>query len=140
MDLLEVKNLILETHIIRFDKVEVFDSIEEITYPNYSKYKVRFTDELKNTLNPEILFEIVEKDEWEMPVDLMFLVYQRLIELHPQKDVLLTFANYLGFVGGPDWEEEVDSIKKFVNEDKISKAVEVALKVDYYKYQSENIL
>ncbi|WP_157860174.1 hypothetical protein [Methanosarcina acetivorans] len=95
-----------------------------------------FKLKLKETKEPDLLINIVEEDKknYDMPIDLMFLVYQRLIELQPHKNILLDFASYLLDIGGPDWEEELEAIRKFTNDDKIHEAVEVALKVDYLKY------
>ncbi|AKB32381.1 hypothetical protein MSSIH_1691 [Methanosarcina siciliae HI350] len=91
---------------------------------------------MKGTDDSKLLTNIVEDDKknYDMPIHLMFLVYQRLIELQPHKNTLLDFADYLWVIGGPDWEEEREEIRKFTNNDRIKEAVEVALKVDYFKY------
>lgn len=95
----------------------------------------KFKLELEITDDPALLIDIIEENQknYDMPRNLMFLVYQRLIELQPEKNILLDFANYLWIIGGPDWKEELEAIRKFVDKDKIPEAVEVALKVDYYK-------
>lgn len=102
----------------------------------FSNLEKEFKVKLKETDDPKLLINIVEEDKknYDMPIDLMFLVYQRLIEIQPHKNILLDFASYLDFIGGPDWEEELEAIRMFVNANKIHEAVEVALKVDYYKF------
>jgi hypothetical protein len=95
-----------------------------------------FKIKLEETNESALLSDIIEEDKknYDMPINLMFLVYQRSLKLEPQKNTLMDFANYLGFVGGPDWEDELEAIIGFTKEDKINEAVEVALKVDYNKY------
>lgn len=111
------------------------NSLKEVR-PYFSNLVEEFKLKLEIIDDSAQLTNIIEEDKknYDMPSNLMFLVYQRLLKLEPQKNTLLDFANYLGFVGGPDWEEELESINRFVNEDKIPEAVEVALKVDYYKF------
>ena len=96
-----------------------------------------FEIKLKENKDSKLLINIVEgnKENYLIPIDVMFLVFQRLIELQPNKNHLLDFSIYLWNVGGPDWKEELEAIEKLVKEDKIHEAVEIALKVDYYKYQ-----
>jgi hypothetical protein len=83
----------------------------------------------------EIVF-IKEKDQesYSMPIDVMFKVYQKLIIFdYNTVENLKDFANYLSFYG-PDWEEEVGDILQYLDEGKINEAKEVALSVDYNKY------
>jgi hypothetical protein len=94
-----------------------------------------FKLELKNVKKPRILIDIIEDDkqDYDMSIELMFLVYQKLLKLAPNRNILLDFVCYLDLVSGPDWEEELESIRNFIDEDKVSEAIEVALKVDYHK-------
>lgn len=104
--------------------------------PYFSILIAEFKIKLKENDNPKLLIDFIEDNikTYNMPIELMFLVYQRLIELEPKKSNLLDFSIYLWNVGGPDWKEELGAIEKFVGEDKISEAVELAMKVDYWKY------
>ncbi|WP_148705260.1 hypothetical protein [Methanosarcina siciliae] len=115
-------------------KLSENDSKRVIQY--LSNLEDEFKVKLKGTDDSKLLTNIVEDDKknYDMPIHLMFLVYQRLIELQPHKNTLLDFADYLWVIGGPDWEEEREEIRKFTNNDRIKEAVEVALKVDYFKY------
>ncbi|WP_292471166.1 hypothetical protein [Methanolobus sp.] len=101
-----------------------------------SKVAEDFKLGLKGVDNPQLLIDIIEDDkqDYDMSIELMFLVYKQLLKLTPNRNILLDFVYYLDFVGGPDWKEELESIEKLVNEDKISEAVEIALKVDYHKF------
>lgn len=95
--------------------------------------KVRIRD--SDTDLSEILF-IKEKDQqsYSMPIDVMFEVYKKLI-LTDYKTIenLKEFANYLSFFG-PDWEEEVVVLLQHLDEGNINMAKEIALSVDYNKY------
>ncbi|AAM05439.1 predicted protein [Methanosarcina acetivorans C2A] len=139
------------SRVLKMDILQMRDEINRSMKCNYSRLSENdvkkaklhlfnlsedFKLKLKETKEPDLLINIVEEDKknYDMPIDLMFLVYQRLIELQPHKNILLDFASYLLDIGGPDWEEELEAIRKFTNDDKIHEAVEVALKVDYLKY------
>lgn len=134
MDILQMRD---EINKVRNYKKSDFDEkgLEKIRQ-YISNLKDEFKLKLKETDDPALLINIVEEDKknYDMPIDLMFLVYQRLIELQPHKNILLDFADYLWIIGGPDWEEELEAIRKFTNDDRIKEAVEVAQKVDYFKY------
>lgn len=83
----------------------------------------------------ELVF-IKEKDQesYSMPMEVMFKVYQKLILTdYKINESLDEFAKYLSFYG-PDWEEEVSEIFHYLDEGKLNEAKEVALKVDYNKY------
>jgi Rad3-related DNA helicase len=81
-----------------------------------------------------VLIKEKDQESYSMPIEVMFMVYQKLI-LSDYKTLvnLKEFANYLSFYG-PDWEEEVGDILQYLDERKINEAKEVALKVDYNKY------
>lgn len=134
MDILQMRD---EINKIRNYKKSDFDEngLTKIRQ-RLSNLSEEFILKLKETDEPVLLVNIVEEDKknYDMPIDLMFLVYQRLIEIQPHKNILLDFANYLGFIGGPDWKEELEAIIKLTNDDRIKEAVGVALKVDYFKY------
>nr|WP_321496343.1 hypothetical protein [uncultured Methanolobus sp.] len=126
------------------DKINIIMNSSESDYDENDLKEVRlhfsnlveeFKLKLEITDDSDQLTNITEEDKknFDMPSNLMFLVYQRLLKLEPQKSTLLDFANYLWIVGGPDWKEELDLIRKFADEDKIPEAVDVALKVDYHK-------
>ncbi|WP_440945327.1 hypothetical protein ACSAZL_14425 [Methanosarcina sp. T3] len=106
--------------------------------PCYLHISEVFKVKLKENDDPKLLITIIEDDKkrYDMPISLMFLVYQRLIELQPQKENVLEFIYYLEPVSGPDWEEEIDAMKKSIAEDNMPEAVGIALKVDYNKYQN----
>ncbi|WP_435923614.1 hypothetical protein [Paenibacillus sp. DYY-L-2] len=83
----------------------------------------------------ELVFIIEkDKDSYSMPIEVMFKVYQKLIfSEYKITESIREFVNYLSFYG-PDWEEEVSSILQYLEEGMINEAKEVALKVDYNKY------
>jgi hypothetical protein len=138
MDLLQIRDEI--------DQVMDFKKRRKCQKPNendqskarqyFSNCYNEFIIKLKETDDIAKLIDIIERDKetYSMPVELMFLVYQRLIELQSNKNHLLDFSIYLWNVGGPDWKEELEAIEKLAKEGKIPEAAEVALKVDYYKY------
>jgi hypothetical protein len=133
MDILQIRDELIRLGNINFldltndesEKVDqqIFKAIED------------FKLELKNVKKPRILIDIIEDDkqDYDMSIELMFLVYQKLLKLAPNRNILLDFVCYLDLVSGPDWEEELESIRNFIDEDKVSEAIEVALKVDYHK-------
>ncbi|KKG27597.1 hypothetical protein EO97_11075 [Methanosarcina sp. 2.H.T.1A.15] len=134
MDILQMRD---EINKIRNYKKSDFDENGLIKIrQRLSNLSEEFKLKLKETNEPALLVSIIEEDKknYDMPIDLMFLVYQRLIKIQPHKNILLDFANYLGFIGGPDWEEELEEIIKLANDDRIKEAAEIALKVDYFKY------
>jgi hypothetical protein len=133
MDILQIRN-----EIARLMKCNYPYSSEinaKRSTENFSYLINQFETKVKETDDPKLLSNIVEENKKNllMPIDKMFLVYERLIELEPKKRNLLDFATYLWIIGGPDWKEELEAIEKLVDEDKIPESVEVALKVDYYK-------
>lgn len=90
----------------------------------------------QNNSDASVLVFIKEKDQesYLMPVEVMFKVYQQIIILdYKVPDYLQEFAGYLSFYG-PDWEDEADDINQFLGEGKMREAKEVALGVDYDKY------
>lgn len=116
----------------------------ELPLEEQNKLNATFEDTIKLLMEKiqekEIdIFElgfIKEKDleSHSMPVDVMFKVYQKIIYLgYDTEENLKAFANYLSFYA-PDWEEEVDNILKYLDEGNVKKAKEVALSVDYDKF------
>lgn len=92
--------------------------------------------ELKCTQDASILKEIIEEDRYLyiFPIDLMFHVFQRLIQLETDKKRYLEdFQNYL-LLFGPDWQEEAKEISNALEKENIETAVSIAQQVDYDKY------
>jgi hypothetical protein len=136
MDILQIRD-----ELIRLGNINLLDLTKddsERLNQYISKVTEDFKLELKGVDNPQLLIDIIEEDkhDYDMSIELMFLVYQQLLKLTSNRNILLDFVCYLGLVSGPDWEEELEAIRNFVDEDKVSKAVEVALKVDYHKQTS----
>ena len=139
MDILQIRD-----ELIRLGDINLLDLTENDAkrlIQHISKIVEDFKLELKNVNNPQPLIDIIEDDKqnYDMSIELMFLVYQQLLNLTPKKSILLDFVCYLDLVSGPDWEEELESIRNFANEDKVSEAIEVALKVDYHKFPLQKI-
>ncbi|WP_132946126.1 hypothetical protein [Tumebacillus sp. BK434] len=86
---------------------------------------------------PSIIKEIISRNEEQdfLPVHLGFLVYQRLVQLEENKVLALqSFSDYL-LLYGPDWQDEADQMAVALNNNDLERAVHIALKVDYDKYQ-----
>lgn len=134
MDILQIRDGI--TRLMKCNYSRLSEGDAKRTRHYFLNLMEDFKFKLKEINNYQLLIDIIEEDKmnYDMPIKLMFLVYQRLIELQPNKDILLGFADYLELISGPDWEEEIDAIRMFVSDNKISEAIKVALKVDYYKY------
>jgi hypothetical protein len=136
MDILQIRDELIRLGNINFLDLTKDESkkIDHQIFKTVEDFKL----ELKHVSNPQQLINIIEADKqnYEMSIELMFLVYQQLLKLTPARNILLDFVCYLDLVSGPDWEEELESIRYFIDEDKISEAVEVALKVDYHKQLS----
>lgn len=123
--------------------------LQKIDWSNLNENRLKevemeFTKTVKNIElelalcdEPIVLKEIIERNEEHdfMPINLMFLVYQQLTRLLDDKiSNLQDFSNYL-LLYGPDWQEEADQIILAVDNGQIEKAVQIALEVDYDKYQ-----
>ncbi|MGG3835837.1 hypothetical protein ABEV00_02280 [Paenibacillus thiaminolyticus] len=123
--------------------------LQKIDWSNLNENRLKevemeFTKTVKNIElelalcdEPIVLKEIIERNEEHdfMPINLMFLVYQQLTRLLDEKiSNLRDFSNYL-LLYGPDWQEEADQIILAVDNGEIEKAVQIALEVDYDKYQ-----
>ncbi|WGU94450.1 hypothetical protein QJQ58_28855 [Paenibacillus dendritiformis] len=123
--------------------------LQKIDWSNLNENRLKevemeFTKTVKNIElelalcdEPIVLKEIIERNEEHdfMPINLMFLVYQQLTRLLDDKiSNLRDFSNYL-LLYGPDWQEEADQIILAVDNGEIEKAVQIALEVDYDKYQ-----
>lgn len=65
-----------------------------------------------------------------MPIDTMFKIYQRLLEIEFKDiSVFVSFANYL-LLYGPDWEEEANDILMCVKSNDLQGMYHVALNVN----------
>lgn len=96
-----------------------------------------FENRLRSETSIQTLREIVDanwEDLFTMPIETMFKVYQRLIELTPKEEsAFLDFAKYL-LLFGPDWEEEAEMIVDHIERGEYDKAFDIGMKVDYDKY------
>jgi hypothetical protein len=98
----------------------------------------KFKSELINTTDSKLLDKIIKKDKQDfiLPIEIMFKTYQRLIEIRPyNEEVLSDFAEYLK-IYGPDWEEEANEIIENIKIKQLVVAVKVAKTIDYNKYQN----
>ncbi|MFT9820047.1 hypothetical protein [Lysinibacillus sp. NPDC056185] len=96
-----------------------------------------FNSELINTTDSKLLEQIIKKDKQDfiLPIEIMFKTYQRLIEIRLYNEkILLDFAEYLK-ISGPDWDEEANEIVENVKIKQLEVAVKIAKTVDYNKYQ-----
>lgn len=137
MDILQIRD-----ELIRLGDINLLDLTENDAkrlIQHISKVVEDFKLELKNINDSQPLIDIIEydKQDYDMSIELMFLVYQQLLKVTPNRKILLDFVGYLDLVSGPDWEEELESMRDFVDEDKVSEAIEIALKVDYHKQFSQ---
>lgn len=133
MDAIEISKVIWELRDINWAEF----SLEEQTVLNAKFEKaIKLLEEEIEKTNVTDLVYIKEKDQesFSMPVQVMFKVYQNIIEVdYNISENLKDFANYLSFYG-PDWEEEVRGMLHYLEQDKIEEAKEIAMKVDYFKY------
>ena len=86
----------------------------------------------------KILEDIITKDKQDfiLPIEIMFKTYQKLIGIGLSKEMLLLdFADYLR-IYGPDWEDEANRIFENVNKKQLDQAIKAAETVDYNKYQN----
>lgn len=133
MNAIEISKVIWELRDINWAEF----SLEEQTVLNekFEKAIKLLEEEIENTDITDLDY-IKEKDKesFSMPVQVMFKVYQNIIQIdYNISENLKGFSNYLSFYG-PDWEEEVRDILNFLEQDKIEEAKEIAMKVDYHKY------
>lgn len=104
------------------------------------KYNLVITgiaEELKRVNDPSLLKEIIINNDSNdyMPIETMFRVYQRLISIEEDKySVLNDFSRYL-LLYGPDWQDESTEITTALDNGEIENAVQIALQVNYDKYQ-----
>ncbi|MBN2909208.1 hypothetical protein JQC72_06685 [Polycladomyces sp. WAk] len=100
-------------------------------------------DEMMNEINSYL--EITkDKDEIEaiiksdpqilylLPVDFVFDLFHKVFAFGSlDKDVIIAFAYFI-HAYGPDWDEESEKIEKYVAENKLKEAVDIALKIKYH--------
>ncbi|USG64643.1 hypothetical protein NDK47_21240 [Brevibacillus ruminantium] len=94
-------------------------------------------EELKLINNPSVLKGIINNNDFNdsMPIETMFRVYQQLIRIEDDKySVLENFSKYL-LLYGPDWQDDSTAITTALDNGEIENAVQIALQVNYDKYQ-----
>lgn len=112
----------------KLDKNQVNKDLED-TIQEYNK-------KVKYEFDTDVLTKVT-KINWEnllMPIDSMFLTYQRLICITKDLNILRDFAEYL-FLFRPDWEEEAKKIIYLIENNDIEQAIIIANQVDYDQYQ-----
>lgn len=129
--------------------VENLQSLQKLDWSNLEESRLR---EVENEFNktikeiecfvelcdePSALKKIIEENEAHdfMPIHLMFKVYQQLIRLLDDKiSALQDYSSYL-LLYGPDWQDEANGITVALDNGEIGRAVQIAMEVDYDKYQ-----
>ncbi|MEW9674274.1 hypothetical protein [Ammoniphilus sp. 3BR4] len=135
MDILELTNELYK--LSQLNWLDYTDEEQKSLNEKYMTLKDNFEIALQTVHEPTLLERIAQKDKAEffMPVDTIFHIYQRLIQLKPNdKTAYQDFVFYLEFYGGLDWEEEANQIKKYLSLDEMEKAFNIAISVDYDKY------
>lgn|GEM_PF-2939715 len=132
-DILEIRDSILKI-VDTLDEEYSQKEREELDI-SYLRCEEEFLRELEETTNLDLLLTIIEEDKnnHRIPIDLIFRVYQRLIELKLYRESFIDFANYI-LLYDPDWKEEASTLIEFANSSEFEKAKVVANSIDYDKF------
>jgi hypothetical protein len=136
-DLKDISWYVQEIHKIRQLNWLDFDENEQKSLNrNFDSLKRQLESCLSTVMKREPLDRIIrlEMEQFFMPIDTMFKIYQRLLKIEPKDfSVFVDFADYL-LLYGPDWEEEANDILMNVKSNDLQGMYRVALSVNYDKY------
>ncbi|MFD1427624.1 hypothetical protein JOD24_001449 [Kroppenstedtia sanguinis] len=95
-------------------------------------------DQIKDETDASVLIHALDKDISDLmylDVYFMFFAYKKAIQLDPvNKGLIEDFIYYVDIHSGPDWEQEVNKVRMYLDHHEIEKAGKESLKIDYNKW------
>jgi hypothetical protein len=140
--MLEVLEMILEQihslHRLSASSIELASYDVEI-YTTQHKTKEldglerEYLAHLRITNDANILKHIIDPGVrgFGIPINLILATYKRLLQLQPQKELLIEFADYLEIFGS-EWEAKGKLIKQYIAQDNLIEALRISSYVDYF--------
>jgi hypothetical protein len=135
MEILELTNELYR--LSQLNWLDYSDEEQKSLSEKFILLKENIQNELEFIKEPTVLEKIIQMDKSEflMPIDTIFHVHQRLIQMKPnEKTAYQDFVFYLEFYGGLDWDEEAKEIKEYLSLGEMDKVFNIAMSVDFDKY------